>query len=89
MHTPKKIVMTRREADQIIVSVWAEESTREQESEAHDLNRSEGWMMHAFQVGDTSAAFTAIERHLDIERYHHLWKAHALNITGPTLIKVA
>ncbi|MHC4296445.1 MAG: hypothetical protein ACYS7Y_04020 [Planctomycetota bacterium] len=89
MHIPKKIVMTHREGSEIIASLWAEESSRHQEREAHDLARHEGWMMHAFRVGDQSAMYTAVERHQDIERHHHIWKAKALNITGPTLIRVA
>lgn len=85
-HTPKKLVMTRREGGEIVCSIFAEKSTREDERLAMDFVKNEGWLMHAMRVGST--VYDAVERHLEVERDHHLVRAGLLDHKGPVLIRM-
>lgn len=70
MHQPKRLVLTKREGHEVRAALFTEASTREQEREAFDLVKDEGWMCHIFRPENIGAIHEAVDRHHEIEQYN-------------------
>lgn len=68
MFQPKKIVLTKREGDEILVSPFTDRSTPDSEEDARTLVIHEGWYLHAFPAGTVVTVGEAIDAHLETER---------------------
>ena len=69
LHTPKKIILTKRVEDRIKSILWSNMSRRGAEKRALDFSLENGCMMHCFQVDDTAARAKALAQHLEIEQH--------------------
>ncbi len=67
-YTSKQMILTKRENGKLWRVMWTQKSSPEEETKGHEHALEDGWMMHVFQVGDTTAWDRALAQHEEIEK---------------------
>jgi hypothetical protein len=69
LHTPKKIILTKRAGDSVKAILWSNVSRPGAEKRAMVFAMENDCMLHCFQVDDTSAMAKALDQHIEIEQH--------------------
>ena len=76
LYTPKQIILTKRRDGKLLRVMWVRKSSPEEETKGREHAREEGWIFHAFRVGDETAWERAYAQHEEIE-------SHEPNLENP------
>lgn len=68
-YSPKQLIMTWRKDNHILRMMWSQKSSPDEENKGFAHALTEGYVMHAFQVGDSTAWDKALDQHREIEAH--------------------
>ncbi len=68
-YSPKELILTKRVDGRIIRMLWSPHSSPAEENKGFAYALTEGYMMHAFPMGDSTSWGKALEQHKEIEAH--------------------